>query len=127
MVCQYVRANKFSLSRFYFILVQSPSRDGGKACLDTTGSTSVTGSQPWRWTALSSTSQNCQTAATQQAAAAAAAVQAASLHANTAAAAGQLTSAGTAAATQHLAAQQGINYAAQVRRSLTLNLYTLIY
>ena len=99
----------------YYIL-QSPSRDGSKACLDTTGSTSVTGSQPWRWTALSSTSQNCQTAATQQAAAAAAAVQAASLHANTAAAAGQLTTAGTAG-TQHLAAHQGINYATQVRPS----------
>ena len=117
MVCQYVRANKFFLSIVQYFVLQSPSRDGSKACIDSTGSTSVTGSQPWRWTALSSTSQNCQTAATQQAAAAAAAVQAASLHANSAAAAGQLTTAGTAA-TQHLAAQQGINYAAQVSHSI---------
>ena len=78
-----------------------------KACVET-GSTSVTGSQPWRWTALSSTSQNCQSAATQQQAA----VQAASLHGT-----GALGAAGPAtAAPQHLAApaQPAVNYAAQV-------------
>ena len=81
------------------------------------------GSQPWRWTALTSGGAaaagqpqvSCGPSAVTQHQAAAA-VQAASLHAGSAAGGvtpGQLT--GTpAAANHHLATQPGLNYAAQV-------------
>lgn len=103
---------------------QSPTREAGKGGHGHDTSTSVgAGSQPWRWTALTSGGAaaagqpqvSCGPSAVTQHQAAAA-VQAASLHAGSAAGgvtAGQLT--GTpAAANHHLATQPGLNYAAQV-------------
>lgn len=103
---------------------QSPTREAGKGGHghDTSTSVGAGGSQPWRWTALTSGGAaaagqpqvSCGPSAVTQHQAAAA-VQAASLHAGSAAGgvtAGQLT--GTpAAANHHLATQPGLNYAAQ--------------